>query len=247
MLAALLGLGVVLRGWRNAKRWRDTWTGVVLAIYMLAYTIVALPGKRLQANLLLVLIAPIALPAAYGVVWLWRRLGKGRWVMAGLTALLLVWPAYLSALLTQRITALDNRMLAQAWVYEHVPKETSVYLLNPYNAPIDPLDYDVSQTYGGQATPESVLQSDAQIIVYSDTFAFVTLRDPAASDPNSVANERAIIEALQTDWVELKRFVRRYWPGQAWPPDDVSYWHQMEIVIYCNPADCPVTTGAIAP
>jgi hypothetical protein len=33
------------------------------------------------------------------------------------------------------------------------------------------------------------------------------------------------------------------WPGKNLPPDDVSYWHQMGITIYCNPANCPVDTN----
>jgi hypothetical protein len=29
-------------------------------------------------------------------------------------------------------------------------------------------------------------------------------------------------------------------PGEKLSPDDISCWHQSEIVIYCNPANCPV-------
>ena len=239
--AALLGLGVMLSR-RRAGRWRDTWIGGALALYMALYTIIALPGRRLQANLLLALLAPCALLTAYGVVWLWERFGRRRWVMAGLALLVLAWPAYLSLRFASLIAAPDNRMLAQAWVYQHVPKGSRVYLLGPYNVPLDPLDYETRQTYGGEATAEDVRHADAQIIVYSEAYPFAALRDPAlyAHNLEEIANEQAIIKALASEWVELARFERQSWPGQHTPPDDVSYWHQFGIVIYCNPTDCPV-------
>lgn len=83
---------------------------------------------------------------------------------------------------------------------------------------------------------------NSQIIVYSDTGPFVALRDPALTEnPADIADMEAIINRLQTGWIELARFPRLFWSGQNTPPDDVSYWHQMEIVIYCSPANCPVS------
>ena len=82
-----------------------------------------------------------------------------------------------------------------------------------------------------------------QVVVYSDAYAWVVLRDPALSSARGGARETAIRDVLETEWIKLATFERMPWPGQDLPPDDVSYWHQMGITIYCNPANCPVDTG----
>jgi hypothetical protein len=238
-LAALFGLGLTQRRWRSA-RWPEAWIGAVLAGYMLVYTILALPGRRIQANLLFPLIVPLALLAGYGVVWLWAQTGRPRWVAIGLAAALLVWPALLSVLFVYRIVTPDNRERAQAWIYQHVPRGSTVHLLEPYNVPVDPLDYRVSESYARQVGPDRLRETNVQVIVYSDAYPFLVLRDPALSSEKGIAKEKTIREMLETDWIELARFKRMPWPGENLPPDDVSYWHQMEIVIYCNPANCPV-------
>ena len=139
-LVALLGLMITQRRWRST-RWREAWIGAVLAAYTLVYTVLALPGRRIQANLLFPLIVPLALLAAYGAVWLWERSGRRRWIAAGLIVVLLIWPTVLSLLFTYRIITLDNRERAQAWIYEHIPRGSTIHVLEPYNVPIDPLDY----------------------------------------------------------------------------------------------------------
>ncbi len=83
------------------------------------------------------------------------------------------------------------------------------------------------------------------VIIYSDAVAHTVLRDPSLTrDADNLARLRQSLTRLQAEWVELARFERRYWAGQDVPPDDVSYWHQMEITLYCNPLDCPVNTAA---
>jgi len=160
----------------------------------------------------------------------------------GLVILLLAWPAALAVMLTYRLAVPDNRLRAQEWIYEHVPRGSHIWLLNPYNVPVDPLDYHTSQTYGGESTAAGVEVTQADIIVYSDSYAFVAFRDRNTLQhyPATIANEQAIISALETFWVELARFERWPWPAENFSPDDVSYWHQMEIVIYCHPARCAV-------
>lgn len=232
--AALAGLVIAWRADRRSHP-QDAWIAGVLALYIFVYAILALPGNRLQANLLPPLIAPLALLAGYALSYLtsgWRQVGV--W-------LALLWPAILSALFAYRITVPDTRMRAQEWIYAHVPRGSKVYLIGPYNVPLDPLDYAIHQTFAREADPEDVQQSDAQIIVYSDAYPWIVLRDRSLSSPEAITREEGIREALQAGWIELKHFDRMPWPGENIAPDDVSYWHQMEITIYCNPANCPVT------
>src|SRR5262249_44002142 len=134
--------------------------------------------KRLNANLLLPLIMPLALLAAYGAVWLWNRLGHARWIAVSLAVLLLVWPSYLSLRFTQLITTPDTRMQAQAWIYQHIPKGTDIHLLGSYNVPLDPLDYVTQQTYssGIGVKPDDPLWNSS-VIVYSDSAAYAVMRD----------------------------------------------------------------------
>jgi len=186
-----------------------------LTLYLLVYTVLALPGKRLQANLLLPLIAPLALLAGYGVVRLYERWAARRQVVIALAVLLLAWPATLSALFVYRIATPDTRLRAQAWIYAHVPRGTTVHLLGPYNVPLDPLDYATTQSFDRSAGLEAVQRADTQIIVTSDARPFVALRDPALASDAVRAQERKIREILQTEWTELVRFKRMSWPGQT--------------------------------
>jgi hypothetical protein len=239
-LAALLGLGLMIGQRRSACGKRTAWFGGALFTYLIIYSLIALPGTRLNANLLLPLIVPLGLLAAYGVVWVWMRFGRRQWVMVALSALLLGWPAYLSVRFAQLIATPDNRLQAQAWIYQHIPKGTGIHLLGSYNVPLDPLDYPTEQTYSAAAKPDDPLWNSA-LIVYSDATLYAILRDPALT-PNPVDYQQAVETSrrLKAEWIELARFPRLFWPGQDMPPDDVSLWHQMEITVYCNTAKCPV-------
>ncbi len=238
-LAALFGLALTQRRWRSA-RWREAWIGAVLAGYMLVYTLLALPGKRIQANLLFPLIVPLALLAGYSAVWLWARMGERRWVAVGLAAALLAWPVLLSLLFVYRIVTPDNRERAQTWLYQHVPRGSTVHLLEPYNVPVDPLDYRVSQSFAREVGPKQLSGMNVQVIIYSDAYPFLVLRDPALSSAKTITREEELRDILETGWIKLATFKRMPWPLENLPPDDVSYWHQMGITIYCNPTNCPV-------
>jgi len=244
--AALAAGGAIraLRRWRTHGR--DAWIAGALLLYMLAYTVIALRGKRIQANLLFPLIVPLALLAGYEVAALWERWGRRPRVLVGLATVLLAWPAFVSVLFAYRVSVPDNRQHAQDWIYAHVPRGATVYLLGAYNVPLDAPDYWTHQTYKGGATLEQVQAETAQIIVYSDAGPFTTLRVPSLSDdyPGAVETERAIKAYLDETWIEVARFERMWWPGEQFPPDDVSYWHQIGITIYCNPQDCPVRGAA---
>ncbi|MBI5957550.1 MAG: hypothetical protein HY866_02370, partial [Chloroflexi bacterium] len=237
LLAAIAGQILTLRRWRD--QWQTAWLGLALILYMLVYTALALPGKRLQANLLLPLLLPIALLAGSAFAAWWDRWRQHSWRMITLF-LLIGWPGVIGLWFTTQISTTDNRLRAQAWIYEHIPRGTAIHMLEPYNVPLDPLDYQTEYTYAGEVSAEKVSQSNAQIIVYSDSYPYTVLRDTALSSQEVRAKEIAIKNVLATEWIELKRFKRLPWPAEKIAPDDVSYWHQMEIVIYCNPADCPV-------
>lgn len=245
LLAAGIGWGALQRRARRLARWQEIWIALALLLYMLVYTGLALRGKRLQANLLLPLLAPLALLAAQGVIAVWERLGGGRKVLTGLLVITLIWPLTVSILFAHRIATPDTRQRAQEWIYAHIPRGTSIYLLEPYNVPLDPLDYTLTQTFGGEAGPEQVQASTAQVIVYSDTFPMLVLRDASLSSDWEIAREEGIRQVLANEWIELKRFERWPWPGENVPPDDVSYWHQMEIVIYCHPDRCPLDPATL--
>jgi hypothetical protein len=238
---ALLGLGAAVRGERPQHRQ----IALALLAYLLIYSALALLGRRLQANLLIPLLGPLALLAGYATATIRRR--WGRRAGAVLAVALLVWPAVLTALLIYRIATPDTRLRAQEWVYAHVPRGTPIYLLGPYNVPLDPLDYPITQTYATEAGVDDVRATTAPLIVYSDAHPFVALRDRRASSPRAIARETAIRDLLMTEWHPLRHFARMPWPGERLPPDDVSYWSQIGITIYCRPADCPVGEFAAAP
>lgn len=231
---ALFGIGTTLPGARTHHR------PLVFALlaYLIIYSALALLGRRLQANLLFPLLAPLALLASNAAAATWQRWGRHAGVP--LTIALLLWPAVLTTLLVYRLTIPDTRLQAQEWIYSHVPRGTSIYLLGPYNVPLDPLDYAITQTYATEAGSEEVRNTAASLIVYSDAYPFVALRNPRVSSPRAIAREEAIRDLLNTEWIVLKHFARVPWPGERLPPDDISYWFQMGITIYCRPVECPV-------
>ena len=109
--------------------------------------------------------------------------------------------------------------------------------------PVDPLDYPVSVSFAREVGPRALSRMKALVIIYSDAYPFLILRDPALSSADGIAWEEAIRDILETEWIKLATFKLMPWPGENLPPDDVSYWHQVGITIYCNPANCPVETG----
>jgi 4-amino-4-deoxy-L-arabinose transferase-like glycosyltransferase len=238
LVAAIVGLFRLLKSYRaGGVRF---WTGIGLAAYLVCYTLLALTSKRLNANLLIPMITPVALLGAYGFWQVIEAIRVNRELRFGAAIVLVAWPAFLSVYLAGMFAAPDSRMLAQAWIHQRIPQNTPVHLLGSYNVPLDPLNYPTNQTFGGVAAQDDPLW-DSSVIVYSDAYPHAILRDATLTeDPVDIENTEATLQRLQTQWVELARFPRAYWPGQDIAPDDVSYWHQMEIVVYCNPANCPV-------
>ncbi len=235
VILALVGGFAALKRIRTSN-WQHAWFAGACAIYLAIYTVTALPGLRLNANLLLPLIVPVALFAAYGAVQMSRR----AWISVALAAGMLAWPLVLSVLFIRLLSIPDTRMQAQAWIYQHVPKGSTINLFGSYNVPLDPLDYKFTNLYAAFAKADDPAWN-TPVIVYSDSAPFSILRDTATSrNPQDVTQTIDSAKRLRENYIELARFSRMAWPAQDVPPDDVSYWHQMEIVIYCNPANCPV-------
>lgn len=242
-LGALGGLALALRR-GDAVRRQGTLNAAALVLYMLAYTGLALRGTRLQANLLFPLIIPLALLAGALIARLRAMFPARQRVITAGVILMLLWPLALSLALVYRIATPDNRIAAQAWIEEHVPRGSRVFLLGPYNVPLDPMHYTVTQTYAREARPEGVRESDAQIIVYSDASPHVILRNEALSAQRYVDREKGIRDVLAAEWTVLVEFERMPWVLEDISPDDISYWFQAGITIYCNPDDCPVSAGS---
>lgn len=251
----LAGIGVPAAGlsawglWRGLRagrgsRWQDAWIAGVMLLYMTVYTGLALLGSRLQANLLFPLILPLALLAGYGASQLDTGTPRRRWIVAIWVAAALLWLVVPALLFVYRITIADNRLDAQAWIYEHVPRGTAVYLLGPYNVPLDPLDYNIEQTYAREAGAKRVRNTDAPLIVYSDAYPYITLRDRSLSNAKAIAREEDIRALLASEWVEVAHFERMPWIWESVAPDDVSYWFQIGITIYCRLDNCPVAAAS---
>jgi hypothetical protein len=219
---------------RLISRPESRWIGAGFAMFIAAYSLTALTGARLNANLLLPLIPVLAVLAAYGL----HGRGSGRWrVLVGAACLL--WTGGAGGLVANRFTFEDTRLTAQAWVFQNLPNGARIHLLGSYNVPLDPTLYRTSQSYGG-SLPEGDAGWQAAFIIYSDAFARAALRDPALTrNPADLAAIRATVARLQSEYRELVRFPRRVWIGEALPPDDFGMWHHPEIVVYCRPAACP--------
>ncbi len=238
-IATLFGLFRLLKRFR-AKDF-PFWMGVGLVAYMLVYTGFALSSIRLNPNLLIPMITPVALVGAYGFDSLPSL--SVRWGRVILALVMLAWPVYLAVSAAGLFAREDNRMLAQDWIYQHVPRDTPVSLVGSYNVPLDPRDYPPTQAFGWAAADDDPLWN-APLIIYSDSYPHAVLRDlNLVQKPVDAQDAETTLQRLQKDWIEVARFPRVYWAGQDIPPDDTSLLHQMEIVIYCNPTTCPVKSN----
>ncbi len=73
MLGALFGAGRALRGGNCPQSRARRWIALALLAHLLVYSALALLGRRLQANLLFPLLAPLALLTGYAVAGVRRR------------------------------------------------------------------------------------------------------------------------------------------------------------------------------
>ncbi|MEO0562165.1 MAG: hypothetical protein AAF125_08625 [Chloroflexota bacterium] len=222
---AVLVLIGVWRGWVMQRI--ET---VILLAFLLPYTYVVLRTIRpLGADQMLVPIVPtVALFVGMGATRASQYVS--RWVIGGVVMLPLLW---FSVPVVVNFTLEDNRYQAADWAEQHLPEGARVHLYGPYNAPLNPTQYEMTQTFG---TGETLSLGDVEspkydIVIVSD--AWIRHFERARYVDRDYAE--AVLGAVDTlDAYRLYTEWSRWWvPGSEDAMHSATYWHQPGIRVYC--------------
>jgi hypothetical protein len=246
---ALYGLGLPacalaiiggLRALTVERRARGVW--LVLLIYLAAYALVVLRTTRpAHADQLLVPIIP-ALALFVGAGWAAaaRRLRRMP-VRAGLLVAVAAMPLIPAVQFVAYLGQEDTRYAMARWVSDYVPRGAHIHLNGPYNLPLDPAWYTVTQNFGGQyPTVDEVIASGAQYVVISDAWAFDLARQ------RSIVGDDVLRElaAYYADWearlIPLAHIGRARRVGDGEPPNASAIWHHPGLTVYAVRGEAPL-------
>jgi hypothetical protein len=215
---------------------------LILGAFLVPYAIVVLRTPRPgHSDQLLVPILPAVLVfVGIGAAWLQERAARiglprraGALVSAGLIAALCAVPLSLTLPVVQVLAQPDTRNIAQAWVEAHIPHGARIHLDGPYNIPLDPAHYTVSQTFGGTLPALDALRAQGvEYVLVSDAWYNDTLRSGEYVPADALATVRAHLAAYSTGAVWLAEVVRPPLPGRDWPMHTASVWHSPGLRIY---------------
>jgi hypothetical protein len=238
---ALYGLGLpacalavigVLRAFTVERRARGVW--VALLVYLLAYALVVLRTTRpAHADQLILPVLPVlALCAGAG----WEAAARRVRTMP-LRAALLAAVAAMPLTPTVEFLALlrqpDTRYTMAAWVSSHLPRGTHIHLNGPYNLPLDPAWYTMSQNFGGQyPTIETVIEAGAQYVVISDAWAFDVTRQRAITGDEVVRDLMTYYSTWERRLIPLAHIGRVRRIGDIELPNASAVWHHPALTVY---------------
>ena len=225
-LAAVIGLGALAS---DRRRWADS---ALLLAFIVPYSIVVLdtPVPEISDQLTVVALPPWIVLAGAGLVALTGRL-RWRYARGILLVGTLVMPVMLGLTAVTLFTTMDTRYEAQRWISDHVPGGTRIFLLGPYNVPLNLETYSVEQRFVDFPSPEDLRAEGFEIVVVSDALAFFRAR--LGHLPQA---EREALAQLWSDYTALPQLYvvpRPRWWGDTIMPNNLSYWHHPAIHIYC--------------
>ena len=210
-----------------------------LGLFLVIYAVLALRGARLGDQLIIPIIGPCAILAASGAVWLWRHLPsplqRNRILaLAGILVMLAVPLAY-SVYFDRQVTLPDTRQQAEAWIYNHIPRGTSVYLLGSYNVPLAPADYPTAQSFADDQRLLSNIPAaqHASVLAVSDSLDFLYNAANAYIPADYAAKRNAFIEKVTAGLPQIASFDRPHWPGDETIIQTINYFHDPTITLYC--------------
>jgi hypothetical protein len=235
-LAALVGLGSVIKRRVSFKRFSPFLCILLLVVFLVAYSLVVLrtvrPGHSDQ--LLLPVIPAFALLAGLGAGWLYDHVPIPRTILAPvLTLALVVIPLTLSLQVVRMFATPDTRLAMQTWIYEHLPPGTRIHRAGPYNVPLDPAIYPATQDFGGQHTPlEQLLAEGVDYVIFSDAYLHDFERSREIV-PLELLEQTRTEYGEYTVFPEVARIERPEWTGYDWMMHTATVWHHPGLTIYC--------------
>jgi hypothetical protein len=243
----LIGVCAAMSRRRSLARNSPALYAGLLVAFVVAYALIVLRAPRLGDHLTIPVLGALAAFAGAGAARVLKRIGalavRAAWakrvLAAGLVGALVAVPlpyaVWFDALLAQP----DTRELAQAWIYAHVRRGEHVHLIGPYNAPLDPADYQATQDFGYEyQPPEEIRAQGATVAIVSDAVSF--LFDGAEPFIPSALPEyvRGSLARYEAEMMWVARFQRPRWFGDNWPLSTAAYFHNPTLTVYCFPDVC---------
>lgn len=248
-LCAIWGLIVAWRGKPPLRAWlsqNSQWlVSVLLLAYLVPYSLVVLNTVNpFRSDHMLVIVIPqFALFVALGSGWLAQKLPRPSISKPVLLAVIIAVPLALSVQLSYFFAQLDTRYQMQAWVYEHVPRGSQIALVGSYNVPLDPMDYQTTQSYVEIVDLDNLQEQGAEYAIISDAFWHDVLRSGVYARPELVERVQAFVDTYATHPNRIHEISRPQWAGYDWPMHTATYWHHPSLIVLClNQAACDAVT-----
>ncbi len=209
---------------------------LIVGLMLLAYAWVTFrtirPGH--SENLLILIVPQCALLASLGADWLYRRLPLPKTLTAPLViTALITFPLVMSVQTTRMFTQPDTRQIMQAWVYEHLPHQATIFLNGPYNVPLDPADFVTRQRFNTYAESPAAVPPDADYMIFSDTMLFDVQRSWEYVSADVITEWQGNRAWLDERYERIAHIDRPVWTGSDWVMNTASYWHNPALTVYC--------------
>lgn len=238
-VAAVFGVGVCLRaGGDDLARGNANRVIVsVLLFVLIAYALVVLrtPRPGLSDQMLVPILPMTSVLAGIGAAWAIARLPLRRVFAPVLVVALLVLPLVFSLQVVSLLAQRDTRYRMQTWLYSALPQGAQIHLVGPYNIPLDPAVFRVTQSFADQPmpSPDALRARGVQYLVLSDAWYHDVLRsgEVIPADFQSVISD--YLTALNDDSPRIAWIDRPALIGSDWIMHSASYWHQPGLTLYC--------------
>lgn len=237
--AAGVGVGAC---WRardgdQARRNANRFIVSVLLFVLSAYALVVLrtPRPGLSDQMLLPILPVITVFAGVGAAWLIAHFPLHRVAAPVLIVMLALLPLFFSLQVVSLLAQRDTRYRMQAWVYAALPTGAHIHLLGPYNIPLDPAMFTVTQSFADQPMPSAdrLRVSGVEYVVLSDAWYHDVLRSGAVIPLDYQVAIQDYLIAVDRDWARIAWIERPTVVGSDWIIHSASYWHQPRLTLYC--------------
>lgn len=228
-VAALMVLAGTAAGVRMGRHHRAVigllWLFLMLHLLLINRTVRPMGADQLT----LPLMPALAVLAGVGAAAMLRRLPLiGQTILVGLVV---VMPLFMSLTVLRIISTSDNREIVQGWVYDHLPRHSTIRLLGSINVALDARDYRWQQVYDVPANTDWQALPPTDYLIVSHA---LIQRYIKASVP--------VVDNLPDGAELLLRVFLAPRMGNDWIVYTADYFHSPTLSVYClNPTACDAT------
>ncbi len=236
-----IGLPALLLAVLGIIRWlrEHNLFGGLLLIYIFIYSLIILRTVRPNGadQLLILLIPSVGIFVGGGVGWL-ARWFKRPWLTVGLFPLIIAIPLSLSTQLIIQFVQDDSRQSALDWINANLPNSAFVYLIGPYNVPLDSDNFESTQVFQEEDSLAEIAES-YDYLIFSDARQHNILRFTEGYGEDTIQSLEDYYAEIENAFTLVFEVERPLWAGYDWTLHTASYWHNPTIRVYClHEASC---------